>query len=82
MARPELLDRRPGWPATLRLEPLPPEQAGELIAEVTPRLAALVRRDEAVAAWREALDRYERKQIVPLARRVRDRLTTLRETPS
>ena len=27
MARPELVERRPGWPATLRLEPLPPEQA-------------------------------------------------------
>ena len=27
MARPELVERRPAWPATLRLEPLPPEQA-------------------------------------------------------
>jgi class 3 adenylate cyclase/tetratricopeptide (TPR) repeat protein len=33
MARPELLDRRPGWPATLRLEPLPEEQAGELVGD-------------------------------------------------
>jgi class 3 adenylate cyclase len=31
MARPELLDRRPGWPATLRLEPLPEEEAHHLI---------------------------------------------------
>ena len=27
MARPELVERRPGWPGTLRLEPLPAEQA-------------------------------------------------------
>ena len=33
MARPELLDRRPGWPATLRLEPLPEEQAGALVGD-------------------------------------------------
>ena len=36
MARPELLDRRPGWPATLRLEPLPAEQAGELVGAAVP----------------------------------------------
>ena len=39
------------------------------------------RRNEAVAAWQEALDRYERKGIVPLARRVRERLAVLQETP-
>jgi tetratricopeptide (TPR) repeat protein len=32
------------------------------------------RRDDAIDAWREALDRYERKGIIPLARRVRERL--------
>jgi class 3 adenylate cyclase/tetratricopeptide (TPR) repeat protein len=32
MARPELLDRRPGWPA-LRLEPLPEEEAGALVGD-------------------------------------------------
>ena len=31
MARPDLVERRPGWPGTLRLEPLPPEQADALI---------------------------------------------------
>jgi class 3 adenylate cyclase/predicted nucleic acid-binding protein len=31
-ARPELLDRRPGWPVTLRLEPLP-EDACELLID-------------------------------------------------
>jgi class 3 adenylate cyclase len=33
MARPELLDRRPGWPATLRLPPLPEEEAGRLVGD-------------------------------------------------
>jgi class 3 adenylate cyclase/tetratricopeptide (TPR) repeat protein len=36
MARQELLDRRPGWPAILRLEPLPEEEAGQLIGETIP----------------------------------------------
>jgi predicted ATPase len=35
MARPELLDRRPGWPAVLRLEPLPADEAGKLVGEVS-----------------------------------------------
>jgi tetratricopeptide (TPR) repeat protein len=33
MARPELLDRRPGWPAVLRLEPLPESEAGALVGD-------------------------------------------------
>jgi class 3 adenylate cyclase/tetratricopeptide (TPR) repeat protein len=33
MARPELVEKRPTWPATLRLEPLPPEQAEALIGD-------------------------------------------------
>jgi class 3 adenylate cyclase/tetratricopeptide (TPR) repeat protein len=33
MARPDILERRPGWPGTLRLEPLRPEDADELIGE-------------------------------------------------
>ncbi len=33
MARPELVERRPGWPGTLRLEPLAPEDADELIGD-------------------------------------------------
>ncbi len=44
-------------------------------------LEAAGRRHEAIAAWREALDHYERKQVIPLARRVRERLAALRETP-
>ena len=38
------------------------------------------RREDAITAWLEALDRYERKGIIPLARRVGDRLSTLTET--
>jgi class 3 adenylate cyclase len=33
MARPELLDRRPGWPAVLRLDPLPEDDAGALVGD-------------------------------------------------
>jgi class 3 adenylate cyclase/tetratricopeptide (TPR) repeat protein len=36
MARPELLDRRPGWPVALRLEPLPAEAAEALIGDAVP----------------------------------------------
>jgi class 3 adenylate cyclase len=36
MARPELLDRRPSWPATLHLEPLPAGQAVELVGKAVP----------------------------------------------
>ena len=36
MARPELLDRRPGWPGTLRLEPLLAEEAAELVGDAVP----------------------------------------------
>ena len=35
------------------------------------------RRDEAIAAWNEALERYDRKEVVPLARSVRERLASL-----
>ena len=33
MARPELLDRRPGWPAVLRIEPLSEDEAGVLVGD-------------------------------------------------
>jgi hypothetical protein len=36
----------------------------------------------AAAAWHEALDRYERKEVIPLARRVRERLATLEPEPA
>jgi hypothetical protein len=40
-------------------------------------LAAAGLREEAIAAWQDALDCYERKPIIPLARRVRERLAAL-----
>ncbi len=40
------------------------------------------RHDEAAAAYRQALDLYERKQIIPLARRTRERLAALQAPTS
>jgi hypothetical protein len=40
-------------------------------------LEAAGRREDAITAWQDALDRYERKGIIPLARRVRERLAAL-----
>jgi hypothetical protein len=40
-------------------------------------LEAAGRREEAVAAWRGALDRYERKGIIPHVARVREHLAAL-----
>jgi hypothetical protein len=37
------------------------------------------RHDEAATALREALDRYERKQLIPLVRRTRERIAALEE---
>ena len=39
MARPELVEQHPGWAATLRLEPLHPEQADVLIGDAVSRRA-------------------------------------------
>jgi tetratricopeptide (TPR) repeat protein len=36
MTRPELVERRPTWPASVRLEPLPQEQAETLIGDALP----------------------------------------------
>jgi class 3 adenylate cyclase/tetratricopeptide (TPR) repeat protein len=47
---------------------------GDALCDLATVLEAAGRREEAVAAWRKALERYERKGIVPLARRVRERL--------
>jgi len=44
---------------------------GDAWCELAEVLEAAGRRDAAIDAWREALDRYERKGIIPLARRVR-----------
>jgi class 3 adenylate cyclase len=53
---------------------------GDAWCELAEVLEAAGRRDEAIEAWREALDRYERKGIIPLARRVRERLAAPRPT--
>jgi class 3 adenylate cyclase len=45
MARPELTERRPGWPITLRLDPLEPGEVEELIPEsITGALRAKIAR--------------------------------------
>ena len=49
---------------------------GDAHADLATVLEAASRRDEAAAELREALTRYERKQIIPLARRTRERLAT------
>jgi class 3 adenylate cyclase/tetratricopeptide (TPR) repeat protein len=50
---------------------------GDSLAVLGEVLDAAGRRDQAVAAWRGALERYERKGIIPLARAVRERLEAL-----
>jgi class 3 adenylate cyclase len=53
---------------------------GDAYFDLAEVLAAAGRGEDAAAAWREALDRYERKGIVPLARRARQRLSALQES--
>jgi class 3 adenylate cyclase len=54
-----------------------PLKQGEALCDLAEVLAAAGRHDEAATALREALDRYERKPIIPLARRTRNRLAAL-----
>jgi class 3 adenylate cyclase/tetratricopeptide (TPR) repeat protein len=54
---------------------------GDALVDLGQVLEAAGRREEAIAAWQEALDRYERKEIIPLARRARERLAVLQGTP-
>ena len=58
-----------------------PRFQGNAYYDLAEVLQAARRREEAAAAWHEALDRYERKGIIPLARRTRERLAALQETP-
>jgi len=51
-----------------------PKYQADAFCDLAEVLEAAGRRDEASAAWHEALDRYERKGVIPLARRVRERL--------
>ena len=50
---------------------------GDAQCDLAHVLGAAGRRDEAIEAWRAALDRYESKEIVPLVARVRERLAAL-----
>ena len=53
---------------------------GDALCDLAEVLAAGGRRQESVEALSEALDRYDRKQVIPLARRVRERLGTVQQT--
>jgi class 3 adenylate cyclase/tetratricopeptide (TPR) repeat protein len=61
-----------------RTDSLP--RQGEAHCDLADVLQAAGRRDDATAALREALDRYERKGIIPLARRVQERLAAIQPT--
>lgn len=50
---------------------------GDALRDLAEVLEAGGNRGEAIASWREALDRYEVKGIVPLANGVRERLAAL-----
>jgi tetratricopeptide (TPR) repeat protein len=54
-----------------------PLQQGCARCDLAEVLEAAGRRDEAAATLREALERYEAKPIIPLARRTRERLAAL-----
>jgi class 3 adenylate cyclase/tetratricopeptide (TPR) repeat protein len=54
-----------------------PGKQADAYCDLAEVLEAAGRRDEAIAVWHEALTRYERKEVIPLARRVRDRLSSL-----
>jgi class 3 adenylate cyclase/tetratricopeptide (TPR) repeat protein len=58
-----------------RTDSLP--RQGEAYSDLAEVLEAAGRRDEAIAAWRDALECYERKMVVPAATRVRQRLAAL-----
>jgi class 3 adenylate cyclase/tetratricopeptide (TPR) repeat protein len=53
---------------------------GDAYCDLAQVLEAAGNRHEAIAAWHEALDRYQRKQILPLVHRVREQLSALRPT--
>ena len=59
-----------------------PQFQGDAYFDLADVLEAAGRREEAAAAWHEALDRYERKGIIPRARSTRERLAALQETPT
>jgi tetratricopeptide (TPR) repeat protein len=54
-----------------------PRRQADAFCDLAEVLEVAGRREDALAAWQEALDRYERKGVIPLARRVRERLAAL-----
>jgi tetratricopeptide (TPR) repeat protein len=54
-----------------------PWRQGDALSDLAEVLEAAGRGNEAAAALHEAIDRYESKPIIPLARRARERLTSL-----
>jgi predicted ATPase len=58
-----------------------PRLQGDAYYDLAEVLQVAGRREEAAAAWHQALDHYESKGIIPLARRTRERLSALQETP-
>jgi tetratricopeptide (TPR) repeat protein len=52
-------------------------QQGDALCDLAEVLATAGRSDEALSTLRDALDCYERKQVVPLVDRVRDRISAL-----
>jgi tetratricopeptide (TPR) repeat protein len=54
-----------------------PLRQGEAFGDLAGILEAAGRRDEAIAAWRSALDCYERKEVLPSAASVRERIAAL-----
>jgi tetratricopeptide (TPR) repeat protein len=57
-----------------------PKFQGDAYCDLAEVLDAASRRDDAIAAWNAALERYERKGVIPLARRVRERLAAIHPT--
>jgi len=55
-------------------------EQGDSLSTLAEVLEAASRREDAIATWQDALDRYERKRIVPLARRTRERIAALETT--
>jgi class 3 adenylate cyclase len=54
-----------------------PRVQGDALADLADVLASAGRNAEATAALQEALELYESKQVIPLARRTRERLTAV-----
>src|SRR5581483_5449726 len=59
-----------------------PMMQGAALNVLADVLHAAGRSEDAAAAWIEALDLYERKEVIPLARQVRGRLAELQATPA